>query len=69
MGGDVLADIMDLNNNPVAHAEACRTVLTAEYPTNIERVIDRTKFKLGGHRPLAFGIHQLICSGKTISRD
>lgn len=68
-GAEVLADIMDLNNNPTAHKEACYNLVTAEYPTNMERVIDRTKFKLGGHRPLAFAIHQLIVSGKSISRD
>ena len=69
MGAEVIADIMDLNNNPTAHKEVCYNILTAEQPTNIERVIDREKFKLGGHRPLAFAIHQLIVSGKNISRD
>jgi hypothetical protein len=68
-GAEIIADIMDLNNNPTAHKEVCYNILTAEKPTNIERVIDRTKFKLGGHRPLAFAIHQLIVSGKNITRD
>jgi hypothetical protein len=69
MGAEIIADIMDLNNNPTAHKEVCYNLLTADQPTNIERIIDRTKFKLGGHRPLAFAIHQLIVSGKSISRD
>lgn len=68
-GGEILADIMDLNNNPTVHKEACTTIYLHPTPTNIERVVDRTKFKLGGHRPLAFAIHQLIVSGKNISHD
>lgn len=68
-GAEILADIADLNNNPITHAEACTTVLTHETPTNIERVVDRTKFKLGGARPLAFALHQLAVSGKNISRE
>lgn len=69
MGGEYVADIMDMNNNPVVHKEVCLSILTSEKPTDIDRVVDREKFKLGGHRPLAYAIHQLVCSGKNISRE
>jgi len=68
MGGEHVANIMDMNNNPVVHKEVCLTVLTHPTPTNIEAVVDRELFKMGGHRPLAYAIHQLVCSGKNISR-
>lgn len=69
MGGEHVANIMDMNNNPVVHKEVCMSILTAEKPTDIENVVDREKFKLGGHRPLAYAIHQFVCSGKNISRE
>jgi hypothetical protein len=68
MGAWPLAHIADLNNNPVHHKEACISIYTSDTPTNLESVIDREKFKLGNHRPLQWVIHQLICSGKNISR-
>lgn len=68
MGTEPLARIADINNNPVHHKEVCISIYTAAQPTNIESVIDREKFKLGNHRPLQWVRHQLICSGKNISR-
>jgi len=68
-GAEVIADNMDLNNNPTVHKQVSYTILTHPTPTNIERVVDRELFKLGGHRPLAFAIHQLVCSGKNISTE
>lgn len=68
-GAEPLAHIMDLNYNPVVHKEACMTILTHETPTNIECLVDREKFKLGGHRPLAYVRHMMAVSGKNISRE
>lgn len=68
-GGEPLSDNMDMNNNPVVHKEVCRTLLTHPTPTDIERMVDREKFPLGGHRPLAFLRHLMVCSGKDISVD
>lgn len=68
-GAEIMAHIMDLHNNPVVHKAACRTIITAEFPTNIDSLVDRDVFKMGGHRPLAFAIHHFICSGKFITRD
>lgn len=68
MGGDWIAEMNDMNNNPVVHREACDVILTHPTPTNIPQLIDRKKFPLGGHRPLQYVIHNLVVSGKNISR-
>lgn len=68
VGGDHVADIMDMNNNPLVHKEVCYSILTADKPTNIERAIDRKTYPVGGHRPLAYIHHSQYCSGKEFLR-
>lgn len=68
-GAEVVTHMNDLNNNPSAHTEVCRTILTAEKPTNIDKIIDREKFKLGGNRPMNYVSHVLFCSGIGITRE
>lgn len=68
IGGESLAHINDINNNPIVHKEVCRSIITAEYPTNIDHAVDREKYPLGGHRPLSFVQHINLCSGKGFSR-
>lgn len=68
MGGDILAHILEMNNNPVVHSEVCDAILTAEKPTNIDEVVDRKLFPVEGHRPANFVEHHLHCSGKGIRR-
>lgn len=69
MGGECLAHINDINNNPVVHKAVCRAILTADYPTNIDTAVDREEYPLGGHRPLNYVQHIHLCSGKGFSRD
>lgn len=69
MGGENLAHIADMNNNPVVHRVVCRTIITADQPTNIEEVVNREEYPLGGHRPLSFVKHMHLCSGKGFSRE
>lgn len=69
MGAEPVADVMDMNNDPVVHKEVCATLLSADKPSNIEQVVDREKFPIGGHRPMNYARHQFICSGKNISRE
>jgi hypothetical protein len=69
IGGEEVADIMDATNNPVAHKEIYRTILTHPTPTNIDEVLDRTKIPKGGHRPRNFVTHLFECSGKKFARD
>lgn len=68
VGAEHIADINDMNNNPVVHKEVCKTILTADKPTNIDRAIDREEYPVGGHRPLSYAHHQLQCSGKGFRR-
>lgn len=68
-GAEVIAHMNDINNNPAIHAEVCRKILTAEKPTNIDKIISREKFKFGGHRPMNYAMHQLFCSGIGITRE
>ena len=67
-GGEVLAEIADMHNNPVSHRAVCRAIITADKPTNIEEAIDREKYPIGGHRPLSYIQHMSLCSGKGFSR-
>lgn len=68
-GAEILAHIMDLNNNPTVHKEVCRTILTAEKPTDIDNLINREDYPLGNHRGLSFVNHNFACSGKSITRE
>lgn len=65
-GAEYIADRFDLHNNPQAHRAACRTVLTHDTPTNIDRVIDRNLIPMGGHRPKAYLHQMLTVSGKKL---
>jgi hypothetical protein len=69
VGPGVVADVMEMNNNPVVHKEAVNTILDTRTPTNIPRLIDRRKFRPVGHRPANFIAHHFYCSGKQLSRD
>lgn len=68
--GLAVAELVDMSNNPTVHMEACRSILTAEKPTNIQRLIDRKKFPRGGSRSLVFIKHALQVAGlKLTYRD
>ena len=68
IGAEAVAEMNDLSNNPTLHKEVCKNILTAEKPTNIPQIIDREKYPVGGHRPLAYFHHLNICSGKEFKR-
>ena len=68
VGPGVVADVFEMNNNPTVHKEVCNAILDTPTPTNIPRLIDRTKYRPVGHRPANFIRHQFICSGKDLSR-
>lgn len=69
VGGEAVADKADFSNNPTAHKHGLRTILTADKPTNIDRVIDRNVIPVGGHRPLSYLRHLFECSGKELTND
>lgn len=63
LGGEVVAEMMDRNNNPLAHRHIVEEILTADVPTNIERIVDRVKIPFGGSKPLQLVKHLLEGAG------
>lgn len=62
-GGDVVADLSDINNNPIAHKAQYRAILTADKPTDIEASVDRKAIPKGGHRARTYLEHNMLCAG------
>jgi hypothetical protein len=62
-GGDIVADLLDQTNNPMAHRHITETILTADNPLGMERVIDRTKIPVGNGRTITLFKHIMECSG------
>ena len=52
-GEKFLAEMKDLNTSIDSHSEAYTNILNAQYPTNIDTIVDRNKIKYGGERGLA----------------
>lgn len=63
VGVEGMAEIMDRNNTPNTHKEIVKNILEADQPANMDSVIDRKKFPLGGSKPLNIVNHFLLCSG------
>ncbi len=61
--GEVVADQMDRNNNPATHKHITEMLLEAVFPTNIEKIVDRTKIPFGGMKALKMIKHLLECAG------
>lgn len=59
----VTSDVLDRNNNPIAHKVIVKNILAAEQPTNIEVVIDREQYPLGNSKPLQIVKHMNYCAG------
>lgn len=66
IGSEILADIMDLANDPIGHRLACENIITHDTPTNIDEIVNRDEHPVGGHRPKNFIKHMFECSGKMI---
>ena len=63
VGPEATTELLDQANNPDAHRVVTEAILKARYPTNIDRVVDRTKVPFGGSRPVGFVEHMLACRG------
>lgn len=68
-GGEYVADISDAANNPAAHREMNLMILRHDTPTNIPKILDRTKIPKGGHRPKALYDHISRCAGRTLTNE
>lgn len=62
-GFTVTAEIIDRNNNPATHDMILDAILYADFPTRIERAVDRTKHAFGGAKPLQLVKHFTQCAG------
>jgi len=66
LGGDFVAEILDLANNPDSHREVIRSILKADNPAKVKELVNRTKNPLGNSRALGFVNHILTCMGFSI---
>lgn len=60
---EVLAEVADRATSIPTHEEICKRILTADQPTNIERIVDRKRMPYGQSRPLQLVEHILYCGG------
>jgi hypothetical protein len=58
-----VAELMDRNNNPKTHKSIVHSLLSANQPCNIDRLIDRRVTPFGGSKPISLAHHLLSCSG------
>ncbi len=56
-------ELLDRNNNPVAHRVAADTILSAPKPTDIDVLIDRNTVPYGGSKPVSMFNHISFCYG------
>ncbi len=63
VGREWMAEFYDMQNNPVTNSHAVNTVLTAEQPTNLQTLVDRSQVPLGGARPIQIARHIQMCCG------
>ena len=64
---NALAELMDINNNPQTMRMIAHQLLTADNPTNIDKIVDREIIPLGGNKPLALVRHMLKNAGFDFS--
>lgn len=68
-GPKITADLLEIPNDPAACRTMIRNVLTAERPTDIPQIIDRTVVPRGGSRSVKYVTHLLECAGIEFTRD
>ena len=67
-GGDVVAELLDQTNNPVAHEAIVSRILHENQPTNIKNIIDRRAIPRGNGRILTLIRHVLECGGVRFTK-
>jgi hypothetical protein len=63
MGGDAVAELLEMSNNPALHKHVVGNILRAERPSAIQTVIDRNVIPRGGSRALVYVKHALETAG------
>jgi hypothetical protein len=66
MGGRVMAELMDMANNPESHRMVCQNIMRTEQPINMQKAVDRNLVPLGKSRILSYLNHMLFCAGVEI---
>ena len=62
-GREAIAEMMDRNNNPITHRRIVWELLSADHPTNIDKIVDRNDIPLGSSKPLQLVRHISLTSG------
>ncbi len=62
-GRELIAELMDMSNNPITHKMCVYNLLTADKPTNIKRIVDREKQPLGQSKGLQIMQSVTMCDG------
>lgn len=69
MGGETLARLLSLANDPNMIDRAVRSIVTAPKPSNIDSIMDWKKYPLGGNRALNYVTSLLDCQNiKLVKR-
>lgn len=63
MGGEFVANMLDMSNNPVTHREGIKTIMRAKNPALIKQLVNRRKFPRGNSRVLSYIKHIFLCMG------
>ena len=66
IGGDAVANLIDLAGNPTTHRESISALYTAENPAKVPNAVDRDKNPPNG-RAIAFVKHVLKCAGVELT--
>lgn len=67
VGGEVIATLADMNNDPSTIKQAAVNILLADEPTNIDSVLDTSTYR-GSHRARDFALQHMYTSGKQFIR-
>lgn len=62
-GTEVTADMLDKNNNPFTHKYMLQQIYSADKPTAIKTIVDRSKVPMGGSKPLQLIKHIASAGG------
>lgn len=62
-GREAIAEMLDMSNSPTTHRYIVKKILSADKPTNIDRVVDRNLIPLGGSKSLQIVSHIALAAG------
>jgi len=62
-GREAIAEMLDMSNSPTTHRHIVKNILSADKPTNIDRVVDRNLIPLGGSKSLQIVSHIALAAG------